>query len=290
MVMNKLKTALLLLLLSSILVSLGGLCGGTTGIKFALMGALLINSLAYFFSDALVLKLYKARELQPHEHPEVHAIIDELCGKMEIPTPKVYSIQATMANAFATGRNPARASIAITTGLLELLDIHELRGVLAHELSHIKNRDILIATLAATIATAISYLANMAYYAGLWGGGHASSRKRGNPLALLVVSITMPLAATLVQLAISRSREFIADESAARYSQDPLALVSALQKLQSNLAATPNKGDSRLASTASLFILNPFKAGNWSNLLSTHPPLEARIAKLHQIYDKDMVH
>jgi len=289
MVMNKIKTAVLLIILSGLFLAIGSYFGGMTGLKIAFIMALLINGIAYFFSDALVLRLYSARPLNDYEHADIHSIVQELSKKMSIPAPKLYIIQSPMANAFATGRNPSHASVAITTGLMSLLEQHELRGVLAHELSHIKNRDILIATIAATIATAIGYLANMAYYAGMWGT-LGNNRRRENPIGLLLIALLMPIAATLIQLGISRSREFMADESGAHYSQDPLALASALQKLQANVAvAHLDKQDTRRASTASLFIVKPFNSQGWTNLLSTHPPIEARIAKLHEIYEKNIL-
>jgi len=288
MFINTLKTVLFLVILSSIFLVIGTFLGGTHGLIMAFFIALFMNGFAYYFSDKLVLKIYKAKPLSHHEHFVVHSIVRELSSTMNIPVPNVYVIQSSMANAFATGRSPSHASIAITTGLINLLEDHELRGVIAHELSHIKNRDILIATIAATIATAIGYLAHMAYYAGIFRS--FSNRKRSNPIGLLLISILTPLAASLVQLAISRSREFIADESGARYTQDPLALASALKKIKNNVSVSHfGKRDGYRASTASLFIINPFKGQSWINLFATHPPIDARIAKLHKLYEKNIL-
>lgn len=289
MIINKIKTTLFLVVLSGIFLAIGAFWGGTSGLQLAFIMALFMNGVAYFFSDSIVLRLYKARPLNHNQYYQLYSMVNELCSKMDIPMPKLYIIHNPMANAFATGRNPLHASVAITTGLLDLLEQHELRGVLAHELSHIKNRDILIATVAATIATAIGYLANMAYYTGILGGFNGN-RRRGNPFGLLLISIFIPIVAMLIRLAISRSREFMADESGARYTNDPLALASALQKLQNNVAfAHLDQQDTCRASTASLFIINPFKSESWVNLLATHPPIEVRIAKLQQFYEENIL-
>lgn len=287
MIMNRIKTALLLALLSGLLLGLGTLFGGMGGLHMAIIIALIMNVCAYFFSGALVLRLYKARPLDQEQYSSVYLTTQELSSKMAIPMPNLYIIQNRMANAFATGRNPSHACVAVTTGLLDLLEQHELRGVLAHELSHIKNRDILVATIAATIASAIGYLAHTARYIGLWGS-LGNNRQKNNPIGLLFIALLMPLAAALVQLAISRSREYIADESGAHYSQDPLALASALSKLHDNLRTAHLKSDKRCASTASLFIVHPFLSQSWINLFSTHPPIEARIRRLHDIYQKNI--
>jgi len=289
MIINKIKTAILLVALSGLLLGLGALFGGIAGLQYAFIIALIINGIAYFFSDTIVLRLYKAHPLDNDHYSWVWAIVQELTSTMNIPMPKLWVIQTPMANAFATGRSPSHASIAITTGLLNLLEKHEVRGVLAHELSHIKNRDILVATVATTIATAIGYLASMAHYAGLWGS-LSSNRRRGNPIGLLLIAILMPIAATLIQLAISRSREYLADETGTHYSQDPLALAAALEKLKNNVAiAHLDKNDMQRASTASLFIVYPFDSRTWVSLFSTHPPLEARIAKLQKLYEKNIL-
>lgn len=289
MFLNRLKTAILLGVLSGLLLVIGALFGGTSGLQCAFIIALIMNGIAYFFADTLVLKLYRAQPLDSDHYSWIYSMVQELAIKMCIPMPKLWIISTPMANAFATGRNPSHASVAVTSGILDILDKEELQGVLAHELSHIKNRDILVATIAATIATAIGYLANTARYAAYFGA-FGSDRKRNNPLGLLLISILMPFAALLIQLAISRSREYLADETGAHYSQDPLALASALEKLQlqTNYAHLDNSDTCR-ASTASLFIVYPFKGGSWLNLFSTHPPVEARIARLRSIYEKSIL-
>jgi heat shock protein HtpX len=289
MIINKIKTVFLLVILSGLLLMFGALFGGTAGLQYAFILALIMNGIAYFFSDKIVLRLYKAQPMDSEQYSWVYSTVHELTGKMGIPMPKLWIISTPMANAFATGRNPSHASVALTTGIMDLLSKEELRGVLAHELSHIKNRDILIATIAATVATAIGYLANCLQYAAYWGS-LTNDKRRSNPFGLLLVAILMPFAAMLIQLAISRSREYLADETGAHYSQDPLSLASALEKLQHNISvAHLDNTDTYRASTASLFIVYPFSAGNWLKLFSTHPPLEARIAHLHKIYEKSIL-
>lgn len=286
MILNNLKTAILLATLSGILLFFGNLCGGTAGLHVALMLALVMNGIAYFFADKLVLKLYKAQPLDRDQYPFIYTIIQELRSNMDLPMPKLWIIDSPMANAFATGRNPRHASIAVTTGILHILDHKELRGVLAHEMAHIKNRDILISTVAATIATAIGYLANMLQHRIFWDS-MSSRKKSNNPIVMLVVAMLMPIAATLVQLAISRSREYCADESGAHYCHDPLALASALEKLHNHIPqAHLNNDETQKASTASLFIVHPFTSNNLMTLFSTHPPIHKRIERLRTSYQK----
>ena len=262
MFFNTLKTIILLGSLSGLLLLIGGLIGGTTGIQYALIMSLIFNGIAYFFSDRIVLNMYGARPLDPQSYPNVYAIMEELTQTMQLPMPKLWLIHNPMANAFATGRNPSHASIAVTTGILDLLDQHELRGVLAHELAHVKNRDILVATIAATIATTIGYLASMLRWSSLWSSSN-DRRRNGNPFLLLLVSILMPIAATIIQLAISRSREYLADETGSDCCKDPLALASALEKLHNHIPhAHLNNKDTKKASTAPLFIVNPFTGSN----------------------------
>ena len=288
MIINKIKTVLLLAGLSGLLLLLGNLFGGQQGINIALVIALIINCIAYFFSESIVLRLYKAQRLDKTHYNWLYDIVYELAQTMKLPMPKLWLINTPMANAFATGRNPHHASIAVTTGILELLDRDELRGVLAHELAHIKNRDILVTTIAATIATAIGYLASMLRYAAFWGS-IGSKRRNGNPIVMLIIAIFMPIAATLIQLTISRSREYLADETGAHHSHDPLALASALEKLHHNISyAHLHNDDTQKASTASLFIVHPFTAHTWMSLFSTHPPMQKRIARLQQIYEKNI--
>lgn len=281
----KIKTFFLLILLSSLLLAIGTFFGGRTGLTYAFVFALLINFITYFFSEKIILRLYQAKPISPQQYDWIHMMVHELAHEMKIPKPKLWLVKTPMANAFATGRNPSHSSIAITDGILNVLDRDELRGVLAHELSHIKNRDVLVATIAATIATAIGYLANIMQYAAFWRS--SNSRNRSNPFALLAVAILMPIAATLIRLGISRSREYLADETGARYSRDPLALASALGKLQRNIASnsTPHNNPVQ-TSTASLFIASPFSGRTMVSFFSTHPPMEERIERLRKIHEK----
>lgn len=264
---------------------IGGLIGGTTGIQYALIMSLIFNGIAYFFSDRIVLNMYGARPLDQHSYAWIYAIVEELAHTMQLPMPKLWLIHNPMANAFATGRNPSHASIAVTTGIIDLLDKHELLGVLAHELAHVKNRDILVSTIAATIATTIGYLANMLRWSSLWSSDR--QRRNGNPLLLLLASILMPIAATIIQLAISRSREYLADETGSHHCKDPLALASALEKLHNHIPhAHLNNADAQQASTAPLFIVHPFTGNTLMSLFSTHPPVKQRIERLNALYRK----
>lgn len=290
MIFNWIKTAVLLTALSALFLLVGALFGGQSGLQIALAMALIFNLLAYFFSDKLVLKMYSAQPLDKSIYNNIYAAVEELTHLMNLPMPKLWLIDSTMANAFATGRNPRHASIAVTSGIIHKLDADELRGVLAHELAHIKNRDILISTIAATIAAAIGYVAHMMQHVALWGAmsNNGSRRRGGNPIIMIVISILMPIAAMLIQLAISRSREYLADETGARFSQDPLALASALEKLHASAAHASFNGasDTRTASTASLFIVHPFSGEGLISLFSTHPPVDRRIARLRAMYEK----
>lgn len=287
MFFNKVKTVILLAAMSALLLLLGNLFGGAAGLHFALILALIMNGIAYFFSDKIVLRMYGAQRLDENEYAWIYEIIQELRTKMNLPMPKLWLVHSPMANAFATGRNPDHASIAVTTGILRLLDRDELRGVLAHELSHVKNRDILVSTIAATLATAIGYLASMIQHLAFWDSISDRKRSNGNPLIMLFVSILMPIAAMLIQLAISRSREYLADETGAECCHDPLALASALEKLQNHIPeAHLHNDDAQRASTAPLFIVHPFTSNSWTSLFSTHPPMHKRIARLRQMYEK----
>jgi len=284
---NTLKTVILLGSLSGLLMLIGGLIGGTSGIRVALIMSLVFNGIAYFFSDRIVLNMYGARPLDKHTYSWIYAIVEELCQTMNLPMPKLWLVPNAMANAFATGRNPSHASIAVTTGILDLLDRHELRGVLAHELAHVKNRDILVTTIAATIATTIGYMANMLRWSSLWSSNSDRQRRGANPILLFLASILMPIAATIIQLAISRSREYLADETGSHNCNDPLALASALEKLHNNIPdAHLNNADARQASTAPLFIVHPFTNSTWMSLFSTHPPVKDRIERLNALYKK----
>ena len=273
--------------LSALLLLIGHLIGGYAGLQLALIMALLMNGIAYFFSDKIVLSMYGARALDRQEYGWIYETVEDLAHTMHLPMPKLWLIKTPMANAFATGRDPEHASVAVTTGILSILDRDELRGVLAHELSHIKNRDILVSTIAATIATAIGYLAHMLQYAAFWGSMDNNRRREGNPIVMFLVALLMPLAATLIQLAVSRSREYLADETGAHSCRDPLALASALEKLHNHIpSAHLHADDMSKASTASLFIVHPFNSDGMIALFSTHPPMRARIARLHKLHEK----
>lgn len=279
---NQMKTAMLLGALSGLLFLLGYWAGGRTGLIVAFAISLLMNFFAYFYSDKLVLKMYKAVPLDQEKYGYVYDMVTELCQNAHIPMPKLWYIPTPMANAFATGRNPKNASVAVTQGILDSLENYELRGVLAHELSHVKNRDILIATIAATIAMAIAYLADVLRWSFIFGGSR--DRDRGSGIGVILVALLMPIAATMIQLAISRSREYMADESGAKISDDPLALASALEKLHFNVKSKNIKPSSNAqTSTASLFIVHPFSGNGLINLFSTHPPMKKRIERLRKM-------
>lgn len=281
MILNQIKTVILLAAMSGLLLSIGSLIGGYHGVQIAFIMALVMNGVMYFYSDRIVLSMYKAQPLDKNTYPWVYDIVSELARTMQIPMPQLWLIPTQMANAFATGRNPSHASVAVTSGIMSLLNKDELRGVLAHELAHVKNRDILITTMAATLAAAIGYLAHMLQYAAFWGSMSNDRDKKGNPLFMILVAILMPIAATLLQLALSRSREYLADETGACTSRDPLALADALEKLNSSIAHEHLRNDdTQKASTASLFIVHPFTSNGFVNLFSTHPPMQERIKRL----------
>lgn len=277
---NFFKTALLMTLLTVLAVWCGGLLGGQSGMAWAFVFAAAMNFGAYWFSDRLVLSMHRAQPLTKEEAPEVYEIVRRLSGKAGLPMPKVYLLPSASANAFATGRNPAHAAVAVTHGIVKLLNKEELEGVLAHELSHVLNRDILISTVAATFAGALSLFANMFRWSMAWGGNESGSRDRAHPVALLLVSAVMPFAAALIQLAISRSREYEADRGSGKLSGNPLYLASALRKISSAAGQMPLR-DAEPA-TAHLFIMNPLSGRGWTALFSTHPPVEERIARLEE--------
>lgn len=287
MILNQFKTVFLLALLSGLCVSLGYCIGGPHGMHIALIMSLITNIVTYFFSGKIVLYMYQAQPLDEEKYSAVYTCIKELSLRMKLPMPSLWLIPTHEANAFATGRSPAHACVAITEGITRILDEHQLRGVLAHELAHIKNRDILISTIAATLATAIGYIAHMAQYAVFFNSSD-SRRNNNNAITSLLIVIFMPLAAMLIQLGISRSREYLADETGAHYSQDPLSLASALETLHYHAGNSRGAHDYQphQASTASLFIVNPFRAQGILNLLSTHPPMEERIRRLRQMHEK----
>jgi len=276
--MNRLKTLLLLAALTALFLWLGQLIGGRQGMMIALVMAVLMNFISYWFSDKIVLRMYRAQEVSEADAPEFHAIIRGLATKAGIPMPKVYLIPEEAPNAFATGRSPDKAAVAATQGLLRLMSRDEIEGVMAHELGHVKNRDTLIMTVAATLAGALSQLANFALF---FGGGRREDGEGGHPLAGLVGVIVAPIAAMLIQMAISRSREFLADEASAQITGNPMALANALRKLEGWKAEAPMMHGS--PATAHLFIVNPFTAGGLASLFSTHPSTQQRVARLEEM-------
>ncbi len=276
---NYLKTTLLLGLLTGLIVLCGGYFGGGSGATLALVFAAVLNLGSYWFSDKIVLAMYRAKPVGPEEAPRLHAITDRLVAHAGLPKPKLYVLPDPSPNAFATGRNPSHAAIAATTGILEAMNDEELEGVIAHELGHIKNRDILISSIAATIAGAITWLATMARWGAMFGGygGRDSRDDRGGVLGLLFMAILAPIAAMIIQMAISRSREYAADAAGAQIAGNPYGLARALEKLghlskRIPMDATP--------ATSHLFIVNPLSGKALSSLFSTHPPLEERIRRL----------
>jgi len=277
--MNYIKTAMLMVILTLLLVFAGGALGGKSGMTFALIMAFLMNFITYFFSDKIVLKMYKAREVTEAEAPVLHRIVRRLSQKAGMPMPKVYIIPDMSPNAFATGRNPNHAAVAATEGIMQLLSEEELAGVMAHELAHVRHRDILIGTIAATVAGAISYLAQMAQWAMIFGGRHDDD-EGSNPIAALVMMIVLPIAAMLIQMAISRSREYAADEGGARLHGNPHALANALRKLHKGTQMIPMHAT---PATSHMMIVNPFSGGAVMKLFSTHPPVEERIARLESL-------
>jgi heat shock protein HtpX len=273
---NSLKTVLLLGLLSGLLLALGEVLGGAQGLVMAFGFAVIMNFVSYWFSDKIVLKMYRAQEVGP-DH-KLSILTRRLATQAGLPMPKVYVIPDMSPNAFATGRNPSHAAVAATQGIMQLLNDQELEGVIAHELAHVKNRDILISSVAATVAAAIMMTARMAQFAAMFGGaGSRGDREGSNPLALLATIIFAPLAAMLVQAAISRSREFVADATGARIAGTPYGLMNALRKLESGSKQIPLNAN---PATAHMFIMKPFSAGGLMSMFSTHPPTEQRIQAL----------
>jgi heat shock protein HtpX len=278
---NALKTTALLGLLTGLLILIGGYFGGTQGMGIAFVIAFLMNFGSYWFSDRIVLAMYGAQEATEAEAPELHKIVRGLAQRAHMPMPRIYIIPTETPNAFATGRNPEHAAVAATQGILRILNEEELEGVLSHELAHVRNRDTLISTVAATLAGVIVMLARLAMWMPFFGGGSRDDEDRGGgALGFLFLAILAPIAATLIQLAISRSREFQADDSGARLSHKPYALASALQKLE--VAANRLPMDANPA-TSHLFIVNPLRGNTLFRLFSTHPPIEERIARLRAL-------
>jgi len=279
---STLKTTLLLGSLTGLLLLFGDLFGGRSGVQVAFVFAAIMNIGAYWFSDKIVLMSYRAQPIQESEAPELYQIVRRLAQKANIPMPRIYRIPTDSPNAFATGRNPQHAVVAVTDGILRMLTLEELEGVLAHELGHVTNRDILVSSIAATLAGAVMMLARMAQWGAMFGGMQRDDREgRGNGLMLLLMAILAPLAAMLIQFAVSRAREYGADDSGAKLCGNPEALASALQKLAVASGRIPLPAS---PATAHLFIVNPLTGRQFlSNLFSTHPPIEERIARLRQM-------
>ncbi|HHW19941.1 MAG TPA: zinc metalloprotease HtpX [Thermodesulfovibrio thiophilus] len=276
--MHTLKTMVLMVFLTVFFIFVGSLIGGKQGATFALIIALGMNFFAYFFSHKIVLSMYRAKEITEAEAPELYSIIRRLTQKAGLPMPKVYIIDSDQPNAFATGRSPKHGVVAVTTGIMRILSMEELSGVIGHELAHIKHRDILISTIAATFAGAISYLAQMAQWALIFGGGrHDDDEGGGHPIVALLMMIIAPLVAMIIQLAISRSREYAADEEGASIAGNPLYLANALKKLHYASQAIPMNAN---PGTAHLFIVNPLSGKSLMKLFSTHPPIEERVTRL----------
>ena len=277
--MNMMKTVLLMTGLTLLLVLAGSALGGKSGMMTAFIFACIMNIGTYWFSDKIVLAMYGAKEVSYAEAPEIHSIVRELSMRAGIPMPKVYIIDNATPNAFATGRNPEHAAVAVTRGIVSLLTREELSGVLGHELAHIKHRDILIGTIAATVAGAISMLANMAQWS-MYFGGRRDDREGGHPVVAIIMMILAPIAAMLIQMAISRSREYLADEGGAKIAGNPLSLAKALGKLHKGVQMMPMNAN---PATAHMFIVSPLSGGGFLTLFSTHPPIEERIKRLESM-------
>jgi len=275
--MNTMKTFLLMGILTVMLVFIGRLLGGEGGMIMAFVLAAVMNFGTYWFSDKLVLRMYNAQPVTQADAPDLYQMVQELSNRANLPMPKVYVIPSDQPNAFATGRNPQNAAVAVTQGIMRTLTRDELRGVIGHELAHVKHRDILVGTVAATMAGAISMIANMAQWAMIFGGGRSSDDEGGHPVAGLAMMIVAPIAAMMVQMAISRSREFLADEGGAQIAGNPLSLSSALRKLDAKAHQIPMQAS---PATAHMFIVNPLTGGGLMKLFSTHPPMEERVARL----------
>ncbi len=279
--MNIFKTVILMALLSGIMIAVGGSLGGSYGAGIMLIISLGMNFFSYWFSDTIVLKSYNAREVTANDAPQLYEIVSNLARKADLPMPKVYIIDSEVPNAFATGRNPSHAAVAVTTGIMKVLDYNEISGVLGHELAHVKHRDILTGTIAAAMASVISMVAQIAQWGAIFGS--RSDEENGGGLGFLVTAIVAPIAATIIQLAISRSREYDADKTGGELCGNPNYLASALEKIEyyaQHSAPMPQAG----TATAHMFIVNPLENAKtvFKNLFSTHPPTAERIAKLHE--------
>ena len=278
---SQIKTRLLLGLLTAIILLFGRMVGGQSGLVVAFILALVMNVSSYWFSDRIVLAMYRAQELSPGDAPYRHQTVAELAERANIPMPRIYLIPQDTPNAFATGRGPKHAVVAVTRGILNLLSPEELKGVLAHEIGHIRNRDILIQTVAATLAGAIMFVSNMVKWAAIFGFGASDDEEGGNPVVALVLAIVAPIAAMLIQMAISRSREYLADETGAKLAGNPEYLASALEKLDAYARSMPIHGAS--PATAHMFIVNPLTAESMLSLFSTHPPTSERVRRLREM-------
>lgn len=276
---NHLKTAVLLAALSALVLFVGFLLGGNAGLTIALILAVLMNFGMLFYSHKLVIAMYHAKPAKKSEYPQLHSMIETLAHKMQLPKPQIFIVPNPTPNAFATGPSPRKAVVACTEGILKLLSKDELEGVLAHEMSHVKNRDMLVTTVAATMAAVISYVASMAQFAALFGG-FGRDNEGQNIVGLLVLAILTPIIAAILQLAISRSREYLADATGAKTLKDGKHLASALQKIENSVKHHPMRGN---ATMSSLFIVNPFRAQNFAALFSTHPRTEERVKRLHEM-------
>ncbi len=273
---NLMKTAILMAAITALFMALGSMLGGQQGMMLALIVALGMNFFSYWFSDKMVLKMYNAQEVDETSAPQFYGMVRELAQRAELPMPRVYLIQEDAPNAFATGRNPENAAVAATTGILRVLTERELRGVMAHELAHVRHRDILISTVSATMAGAISMLANFA----MFFGGRNNEGRPANPIVGILVMLLAPLAASLIQMAISRAREFEADRGGAQICGDPRALASALQKIQRHAQGVPMQAAQRHPETGQMMIMNPLAGGGLRGLFSTHPATEERVERL----------
>jgi len=279
--MNTIKTTMLMALLMALMVALGGVFAGQTGMTVMLVIALGMNFFSYWFSDRMVLSMYNAQEVDRESAPELYGLVEKLAGRAELPMPRVYVINENAPNAFATGRNPSNAAVAVTTGLMRTLDYNEIAGVLGHELAHVKHRDILISTVAAAMATVISYAASIAQWAAIFGAGRSSDDDRGGVIGLIATAIVAPIAAALIQMAISRSREYSADEGGAEICGNPNDLASALEKIEYYAVHGASLPEATPA-TAHMCIINPLTGRDISfkSLFSTHPDTQERIARL----------
>jgi heat shock protein HtpX len=280
--MNALKTVFLLTLLTLLFVFIGQVVGGKSGMIIALIFAAIMNLTTYWFSDKIVLAMYRAQPIKESDHPRLYSLVRQTATKAGLPMPKVYIIPTQTPNAFATGRNPKHAAVAVTSGILKILDEDELEGVISHEMAHVRNRDILTGSIVATVAGAISVLAHMAQWGAIFGGygGRDDEGRGGGGLGLLIMAIVAPLAALLIQMAISRSREYSADQTGAKISHKPLSLANALRKLEYASRRMPLEAN---PSTAHLFIVNPLSGKGMASLFRTHPPVEERVARLQKM-------